>query len=368
MNILYDYQIFELQKYGGISRYFVELAENYNDDMDMHIYISSKISNNEYLINSKIKRNWVLPAKYIIKKRHYIESKVNRLYNRFKLITGSIDIYHPTYYDPSFLKYIGNTPFVLTIHDMIHEKFSDMFSPEDHTSIHKKLLAERADRIIAISENTKQDIIDILGVESSKIDVVYHGSSIMPVVDTAKLEGIPTKYILFVGNRTLYKNFNRFIKAISSLLYDDNDLYVVCAGGGVFSENEKNILSELDIDEKVHQYNIDDKTLSQLYKQALLFVFPSMYEGFGIPILEAFECDCPLVCSNTSSLPEVAGDAAAYFDPMNDASIFTTVSAVMHNSELRKQLVQNGRERLKIFSWNKTAQETKKVYSEILNG
>ncbi len=368
MKILYDFQIFELQKYGGISRYFIELANSYNNDSDIKVISSAKISNNEYLLNNKISDNWVIPLKYIIKKQHYIQSKVNRLYTRYKTDNNSIDIFHPTYYDPYFLEYIGNIPFVLTIHDMIHEKFSDMFSPKDLTSFNKKLLAERASKIIAVSESTKQDIIDILQVESSKIEVIHHGSSMTPLSNTTILGDVPSKYILFVGNRTIYKNFNRFIKAISPLIYADNDLNVVCAGGGKFNEDEKRILDKLDIDKKVFQYNINDNTLAQLYKQAIVFVFPSMYEGFGIPILEAFACRCPVVCSNTSSLPEVADDAAIYFDPYDEESIFEAVLRMLNDSELRKNKINLGLQRLESFSWEQAAINTKKVYQKILNG
>lgn len=366
MNILYDSQIFEMQKYGGISRYFVELMSEYSEDSKVDFYSSSKLSDNEYLLNYRIRKNWVIPFKYKIKGNYTIKYLVNRLFTRYKLMTSSIDIFHPTYYDPYFLDYIGNIPFILTVYDMTHEKFPDMFHLSDPTSKNKKLLADRASRIIAISESTKQDIIDILGIEASKIDVVYLGNSMQPFTSPALVEGVSFKYILFVGSRTDYKNFNRFVKAVSLLLQDDTDLHVICAGGGVFQEDEKKIFFELNVNEKIHQYNVDDKTLSQLYKQALLFVFPSMYEGFGIPVLEAFACSCPLACSNTSSLPEVAGDAAAYFDPMDEESILEAIIEVINNSKLRKKMVQDGQERLKMFSWKKTAQETKKVYESIL--
>lgn len=366
MKILYDSQIFELQKYGGISRYFVNIAENYNDDISMNVSISAKISNNEYLLNSNIDGNFVLPSKNIINKKYNIERKFNSLYCRFKLFTNSIDIFHPTYYDPDFLNYIGKTPFILTIYDMVHEKFSDMISEHDKSAINKKLLAKKASKIIAISESTKKDIIDILGIDESKIDVIYLGSSMKPTDKVVQLKNLPSKYILFVGNRAIYKNFNKFIEAISPLIHENFDLYVVCVGGGEFSEDEKNILSKLNISEKVYQYDIDDSTLAKLYSTALVFVFPSLYEGFGIPILEAFSCDCPIVCSNTSSFPEIAGNAAVYFDPMDKISILTTVTEVVNNNELRKKLVQSGRERLKMFSWDITAQKTKKVYENTL--
>ena len=366
MNILYDYQIFEMQKYGGISRYFVELAQHYNDEEDINVSIAAKITNNEYLVNSHIKNNLVLHSKYVIKKRHYIESKVNRVYLRHAFSMRKIDVFHPTYYDPYFLKYIGEIPFVLTIYDMIHEKFSEMFSPNDRTSQNKKLLAEKASKIIAISESTKQDIIDILGIDEAKIDVVYLGSSLPLASNTITIDSCPSKYILFVGNRTIYKNFNRFIKAIAPLLHEDKELHVVCAGGGKFHEDEEQLLSQLEITKRVHQFNIDDTTLTTFYSEAIMFVFPSMYEGFGIPILEAFECNCPLVCSNISSLPEVAGDAAVYFNPMDESSILTAVRTVFEDSQLQKKLVDAGQERLKLFSWKKTAEETKKVYKSII--
>jgi len=366
MKILYDYQIFQLQQYGGISRYFVELAKNYNDDINIEISLSAKISNNEYLLNNRIKHNRVIPLKYIFKKKYAIENMVNSLFTRYKLTTNSIDLFHPTYYNPYFLDYIGDTPFVLTIYDMIHEKFSNMFSPNDLTSVNKKLLANRASKIIAISESTKKDIISILGIKSSKIDVVYLGNSMLPSIEPIKLKNIPNKYILFVGNRGTYKNFYRFIYAIFPLLQKDASLYLICAGGKTFSEDEKKIFFNLGIDNKVYQLNTDDQTLAQLYKQALIFVFPSLYEGFGIPILEAFACKCPIVCSNTSSLPEVAGDAAVYFDPMDNNSILTAISNVLNSNELRKELVLKGTERLSFFSWEKTSKETKKVYESIL--
>jgi len=367
MKLLYDYQIFELQKYGGISRYFVELAKHYNADEDMNVYISAKISKNEYLVNSYIKDNLVLHSKYIIRKRHYIESKVNRFYNRYKLTMKLVDIFHPTYYDPYFLKYIGKTPFVLTVHDMIHEQFSEMFSPNDETSRNKKLLAERASKIIAISESTKQDIVNILGIDESKIVVVYHGNSLVLISDANIDIVLPDRYILYVGNRSIYKNFNKFIKSTSSLLCDDVDLHLVCAGGGTFSKEEKQLFSEFDIDQKLHQFSVDDNALATLYAKAIIFVFPSLYEGFGIPILEAFQCNCPLVCSNTSSFYEVAGDAAEYFDPEDEVSILTIVKKVLYDDELQKKLVQAGQKRLIFFSCKNTADETKKVYQSVLN-
>ena len=124
---------------------------------------------------------------------------------------------------------------------------------------------------------------------------------------------------------------------------------------------------ELGIKNRVFQFDLDDNLLAQFYSKALMFVFPSLYEGFGIPVLESFACACPLVCSNTSSLPEIADNAAEYFDPYDEKSIYTAIKNVLEDEEKRKILVKNGSERLKYFSWEQTADLTKKVYKSVMN-
>jgi glycosyltransferase involved in cell wall biosynthesis len=173
---------------------------------------------------------------------------------------------------------------------------------------------------------------------------------------------------LFVGNRGIYKNFTFFIKSISPLLFEEKDLYLVCAGGGDFSYDEIHLFDDLKIKGKVLHYPIThDSTLSQLYQKAALFAFPSLYEGFGIPVLEAFSCGCPVAVSNSSSLPEVGGEAVKYFDPNNLESIQKVVDEIVHNNSLQDTLRSRGYQRLKLFSWEKTAQNTKKVYDNLLN-
>jgi glycosyltransferase involved in cell wall biosynthesis len=249
---------------------------------------------------------------------------------------------------------------------MIYEKFRELFPKSDPTSHYKRILVEEADKIIAISENTKKDLTEFFGVDSSKIDVIYLGSS-MSVKSNFNIKlNLPEKYILFVGSRGGYKNFNRFIRSMHKILKKDKKFFVICAGGGNFNKNELKILSELDINKQVLQYNVDDNTLSYFYKNALAFVFPSLYEGFGIPILESFACGCPLICSNVSSLPEIAGNAAYYFDPYSEESIMNAISQVLNDSSLRFELIKKGYEQLKKFSWKKTAEKTKKIYESLI--
>ncbi|EDZ62399.1 glycosyl transferase, group 1 [Sulfurimonas gotlandica GD1] len=358
MKILFDHQIFLAQKYGGISRYFVELVKKF-DSLNQKYSLPVYYSNNVYL--EDIKKIKPFQENKFSKK---LFSYMGRLIMKKYIKENSFDIFHPTYYDPYFLKSLQK-PYVLTIYDFMHEKFKDMFSSKDMNIAWKKECAMKADRIIAISENTKQDIIKYYGISADKIDVVYLSSSLKIINEDLELS-LPEKYILFVGNRSRYKNFNAFIKAVAPLLYEENELNVICAGGGAFSKDEEMNLKELGIMEKVKYFNIDDKILANLYQKAICFVFPSLYEGFGIPVLEAFNCGCPVALSNQGSLPEVGGDAVEYFDPNSLESILRAVKSLYYDNSRREELKQLGTIQAKKFSWEKTAQQTIAVYNKLL--
>ena len=366
MKIMYDFQSFSMQKYGGISRYFNELQKGISSIKDNTVEIPILLSNNYYLSNNQ-------HVKFInfLKNKNFrgkttLFNMLNKPYSILKLKQQNYDIFHPTYYDPYFLQYLGNKPFVITVHDMIHEKFPDNFSRSDKTTQYKKLLCSKATKIIAISKNTKKDLIEILGIDESKIEVIYHGNSFSAAYNNSMKIDIPKKYILYVGTRNGYKNFNRFIKAVSKILIKNHDLNLVCAGGGAFSHKELTLLNELRIANKVLQYSIDDTTLAYLYKNALMFIFPSLYEGFGIPILEAFSCGCPVICSNTSSFPEIAKDAAIYFDPYCEASMYNAINKMLNDKRVREELINKGKKRVVFFSWDKAVYNTLNVYKYIV--
>ncbi len=358
MKVLFDYQIFSMQKYGGISRYYVELMKEYKS-LGVDFNLSSFFSNNEYI-------DEVQPLyKYFDHKVfNKISSIINLKISKNSIVEAEFDIFHPTYYNPYFLKDI-NKPYVLTIYDFIHEKFAELYPSNDKTILWKKESALNASRIIAISENTKKDIIKYYGIDSDKIDVVYLSSSLKKT--TKKLDiKVPKEYILFVGNRGLYKNFKLFIESINSILKENKDLYVVCAGGGEFNYEELKMFNNYDMRGKVLFFNINNEILSYLYQNARMFVFPSIYEGFGIPVVEAFNCDCPVVLSNTSSLPEVGGDAAEYFDPYSKDSIYEVVNNLLNDNNRRSELISLGREQREKFSWETTARKTLDVYKKII--
>ena len=391
MKILYDYQIFTKQNYGGVSRYFYELMDNlraHKIDIEIPINYSKNIYIKEADFLSKPLKGYTEYKDFLFGLRPKGKAKIYKLLQKLNFIKNAetanqkisieclkkqnFDIFHPTYYDSYFLKYIGKKPFVLTIYDMIHETYPELFSADNKIARQKKILAQKAEKIIAISENTKKDIIKFIGINEDKILVIHLGNSINRQennlkINTDLLKKLPEKYILFVGNRASYKNFDNFSKALIPLFKINKKLNAVCAGGGEFSDKEINFFKTFNITDKFRQYSVNDSDMTLLYKNALVFVFPSLYEGFGLPILEAFNCGCPVAASNRGSLPEIAGNAAAYFNPEDISSITDAINNIIADDGTKEKMKKNGFEQLKKFSWEKTAEKTLAVYNSILN-
>ena len=388
MKVLFDYQIFETQTYGGISRYYVELLKTFSKNNLIDWELPIIYSNNIYLENEpnlfKFIKKKKDPFSYFLPNFNFKgkwklyktlnkltgfpkEEFANRELNLKHIKEKDFDVFHPTYYNDYYLEYISDKPFVITVHDLIHEKFSVQNLVTDFHSDTKRKVIEKAAKVIAISENTKKDLIELFKVDEEKIEVIYQANSLQSDYNFASLFQklkLPEKYLLFVGNRKGYKNFDFFIHSVAPILKDNKDLFVVCTGSA-FSQAELHVFLNLGISNQMKHHFVDDISLAFLYKNALAFIFPSLYEGFGIPILEAFSCGCPALLSNTSSFPEVGGDAATYFNPANKISIYEAVNSILNNENIRIEMRQKGYERLKLFSWEKTALETKAVYEGI---
>ncbi len=388
MKVLYDYQVFTWQRYGGISRYFTQIISNLPKDIKTEIAI--KYSDNEYLKNTnivplleshftpyRVLDQMLFGLKFKGKKKflnlfynksinQYIDSlELNRQYSIEKLQQQDFDIFHPTYYDPYFLDHIGKKPFVLTIHDMIHELYPEIVFDLQVVEAKAKL-ARKANHIIAISERTKQDIIEILKIPEKNISVIYHANSLIESGIETSLINIPNKFILFVGEREGYKNFLFMVESLAKILKDIPDLYVICTGKS-FSEKEELFMKNFDVFEKFIALPVDDSDLSRLYKNASCLIFPSYYEGFGIPIVEAFNFGCPVLASKTDCFKEIANDAALFFDPKNINDIALLVSNILKNEDKKHELIQKSIQRNKIFSWDLSAQKTGCVYNNVLS-
>ena len=359
MKILYDHQIFSLQEYGGISRYFYEIITRISRK-DANVDLFKGFSVNKYSLNAKN-----FNGRYISYKRIPI-IKIGTVYNIFnsliflkKHMRIKYDVYHPTYYD--YYTMVNKKNLVVTVHDMIHELYYPLFKHDD-TSIKKKKILNKANKIIAVSNNTKKDLINIYSIPENKIEVIYHGNSLNSIVSNNVLHKNP--YLLYVGKRNSYKNFMRLLEAYAMLKYN-KDISLVCFGGGEFSKEEKSFISKMKLENKVKLYIGSDMVLSNLYTYAKAFVYPSLYEGFGIPLLEAMHYQCPIIASNSSSIPEVLGDAGVYFNPDSVEDICLKIEKVLEDDELKDTLRIKGNIREKRFSWDKCASQTYELYKNL---
>lgn len=357
LRVFFDHQIFEHQRLGGISRYYYELMSNLSiRDCDIDFFRGLNVSECE-TDNEGIRR-------YFSLKSSELDWSCRRILNKdlfAEFVKGQkYNIYHPTYYQDIFL--CNSDRVVITIHDMIPELFWEKGSLANE----KRRIIDASDGIIAVSENTKKDLINLYDIDEKKIKVIYHGNSLRNVACApAPIYEFP--YILYVGKREGYKNAKLLAKAFSRSPYR-KDLKLLFFGGDDFTPQERQQFEELGISDKVVHSKGDDKALANAYSNAEVFIYPSQYEGFGIPVLEAMGCGCPVIASNSSSIPEVGGDAVRYFDPDSEGSLLEAMNDVLGDKELRTRLTDLGLKREKLFSWEKTAQETLDFYNELLGG
>ncbi len=357
MNILYDYTIFLHQNLGGISRYFVNLE------------IALRVNHNTQIL-APLHRNIFL--------KEYNKNKLNKYFKKFPKYTGKIinfynqllttsvtrkfkpEIYHKTYYNDFWPKKFKGKK-ILTVYDLIHEIYHLDYGFKKNYRPKKNCLIN-ADKIISISENTKRDLINIYNIPKEKIEVVHLATN-LDQVTTSKKKIVQEPYILFVGDRKRYKNFNNLVKAykMNNKIYDDFKLVVF--GGEEFSKTEIENFKDVKLDlSKIVKCSGDDQILANLYENAELFVFPSKYEGFGLPLLEASAKNCPIACSNINVFKEVMANNVGYFNPDYPEDISKTMEDIIYSREKKELLMQKALSKCKEYSWDKCAKQTINVY------
>lgn len=365
MKIIYDSQIFSTQVFGGISRYFCALAAQMLTFPETESRIVAPLYVNAYLRD--LGKN-IAVGQYV--RRLPKSGRIIKLLNAslFGAIARSMrpDVVHETYYSqhPS---YKGKIPRVLTVYDMIHERFPESFSKNDSTPRIKACAVQRADHVFCISENTRRDLIETHLLPMDRVSVTYLGYDALPLTNVTATDLIgASPYLLYVGVRHGYKNFEGLLRAFAASAWLRDNLRLVCFGSVGFSRQESELISSLRLTESqvIHLGGGDDR-LAALYKGAAAFVYPSKYEGFGIPPLEAMSLDCPVICSNISSIPEVVGEAGEYFDPNDIDSIRAGIERVLQSSARRQELIVLGQLRRELFSWQRCAQETYDVYRSL---
>lgn len=353
MRVLFDHQIFSF-RYGGASKYFAMLM-NY---LPHGSWASTSLfSCNEYVRAKQLFRTY----EYRFRGQSPVTDVLNTPYTHYRLRRRDYDIYHQTNFGTSFIGDIGDKPMVTTYHD------SNLSTIDPHPEIVEKqrISLQRADAIIAVSNNTKKDLLQLFDVDERKVHVVYHGIEIpdLSLLPQERIADYP--YILYVGRRSEYKNFWRLAEAFAHIHHKYPEIHLLCTSEG-FSTHEFSRFTRLGIGHVVHHISADEATMLRLYRDATLFVFPSLYEGFGMPILESWSCGCPVALSSASCFPEIAGDAGAFFDPEDVDSIADCIGRLLCDEALLQDYKARGMERVRQFSWQKCADEHMMVYSEIL--
>jgi glycosyltransferase involved in cell wall biosynthesis len=365
MNIFYDHQIFTMQKYGGISRYFYELISRLCQEVGVDVSLFLGFSINEYGLESYCSRFssfWGYKHRDIPKTIRFFSSLNNTLFRYFTRASATADIYHPTYYKNPARGFKGKK--VLTVHDMIHELYPHFLPQKEiNTARDKKQAIRNADAIICVSQSTQRDLIRYFDVPEKKIKVIYHGNSLKQEIVSQRLVDSP--YILYVGKRGGYKNFELLLNAYARLEKVRYDFKLICFGGEQFTFHELELIKSLHLGDSVLSYSGVDETLANLYQYASVFVYPSLYEGFGMPPLEAMHYGCPVLVSNSSSIPEIVGQAGLYFNPVDLEELTDKLYTILHDTTMREQLIQAGLTQEGKFSWDRCARETLAFYREI---
>lgn len=354
LKVLYDHQIFSLEQYGGVTRYFLELFRCLSESGEVSVNCSPGIFRTAEFDRIR-KYAEVVGLRYGPTQARRT-ARFNNWNSQLVLKYGGYSIFHPTYYN--IVQRPAKTALVVTVYDLIHEKIPSLSTATDRTIEMRDRAVGMADLILAISENTKNDVVEKYRINPEKVVVAHLGSTISR---TNNREAVCEKpFILYVGRRHSYKNFSLLQKAWTQSVTLQRDLALVCFGGEAPSDSEKAMPGE------VHFIKGDDSMAARLYSHAQLLVYPSKYEGFGLPPLEAMQCGCPVICCPNSSIPEVVGDSGIYVDPDSVEDLEQAILKIVSNSETRLKLVQKGLERAQKFSWEKCAQKTLEAYRRVV--
>ena len=372
LDVVVDGVIFQFQSRGGVSRIYSEILPRMcEQDESLRITLLTKegraplqpLPEHSSITRRAVPhldpylRPWRLWGRYA--------PAVKRLMDKLWIGDGTGKIWHSTYFTQPH-RWRGKQ--VVTVVDMIYELYPNFFDKpfDDEFREQKRRAVSDAEAVICISETTSRDVQDYYGISSDRTFVVplAHSEMFRPSDNESNADGDTRPFLLYVGRRAYYKNFDLLLDAYSSWT-SRNDVDLIVVGDRNWTREEEQRLAELKLGERVRLLtDIDDEQLRRLYGRATAFVYPSLYEGFGIPLLEALACGCPVVASDIPSSREVADDCAMYFDPSSAEDLRAVLDKVLTEgaNEARRSA---GISRAAQFSWNETARQTLEVYHSV---
>lgn len=354
-NVVFSPHAYRMQSLGGVSRYVTELAGALRK-VGVYADVLAYLHSNSLARGAG--RGVDVSALRPRKLRQALTLSVDTLLEQMSPTRRRADVYHFSYYPRIRPTNVGGVTAV-TVYDMIHERYPADFDKADHTSEWKRRLCSSADVIFAISEATKGDIVDVLGIPSERITVTRLGPSSLSVIPRQE-PGRPL--LLFVGDRRRrYKNFAAALRGLAAV-EGSTEVELHCVGGGALTGSETDQIHRLGLTGRVHATEVTDEGLAALYSRAYALVVTSRCEGFGLPLVEAMQAGCPIVRSRAPGIDEVAGDAAITFDPDSVDELASALTAVVTDHRLRNELTARGRSRVAAFSWEQCALATRDGY------
>jgi len=358
--VVFGPEIWTLQNQGGISRYFFELVTQL-DSLGVRVICLTPTSSNIYLrrLPDRLKIRVVYRGNRFLNHIDYLKMIRN-------IPRGAI--FHPTYFAgiPSiYFNRFLRIRTVITVFDMISEIYPSEIPRRFWSRDYKKYLVERSNYILAISENTKNDLINILGADPDKIGVTLLGVG----EEFRRTDLLPSsprkKTFLYVGKRGGYKNFKSLVAAFSLFHKTNPEFRILAIGGEDVTQAELSSIEDLGLQTCIEFTQADDNALRSHYQEAAGLVYPSLYEGFGLPPLEAMSMGCPVIAASSSSIPEICGQIPYYFDPNDETSLLRALLIFQHNSGALASKINAGIVWSRKFTWDRTALSTLEKYKSI---
>ena len=358
LRVRFSPDIFRTQTYGGVSRYVTELHRGLaGRGVDSRIVAGLHV--NSYLHGlpgvQGVDVEWIRP----LRARQALTKVTDRAVERLRcsrLDHGTI--WHKTMFD----RHIPDGPrLAVTVYDMIHERYPEQFGSRDVIPSSKRPWCEAADVVFAISSTTRDDLLERFGLPEDKVVVTPLGvTTVEPSPGPVPFAEPP--WLLYVGERAKpYKNWQAVLEALTAL---GPGLRLACFGPPATAA-ERYLLEEQGLTDRVRFVGGDDRDLARLYRAASMLVYPSRFEGFGLPPLEAMTHGCPVVAARAGPMPEVLGDAAVFFDPSDVDDLVNAVNQVLADSDGVERLRNRGYARSATFTWQRTVDATLRGYESV---